>query len=70
MATDAYPARHFSLTNSEPAQVANLPRLLRRVAAEIERRDLLPQDLLDVVVQQQPGPHGPTWAATVYWSER
>lgn len=69
MATHAYRAQHFSLTNAEPAQVGNLPRLLRRLAAEIERRDLLPEDLLDVVVQQQPGPHGPTWAATVYWSE-
>jgi hypothetical protein len=70
MAQHAWTARHFSLANSEPSQAGNLPRLLRRVAGEIERREIAPESVLDLVAQQQAGPSGPTWAVTVYWSDQ
>jgi len=46
-------SRRFSLTNPRDDGSTDLPRLLRRMADEVERRDLDPMDILDLTVSQE-----------------
>lgn len=68
MSTNPSTAQHFSLSNPRLDGAGDLPRLLRRVADEIEARDIAPMDLLDVTVSSEMTADGPWWAVTVYWS--
>ncbi|BEL04529.1 hypothetical protein Q0Z83_027200 [Actinoplanes sichuanensis] len=61
-------SRHFSLTNPRDDGNSDLPRLLRRMADEIESRNLEPMDILDLTVSQEITEDGPWWSATIYWS--
>ena len=60
--TDKWSCQHFSLANPLRRGATDLPKLLRRVATEIEKRDIGPMDLLDLTGD------GPWWSATIYWS--
>lgn len=66
--TESWTARRFSLTNPQDDGAADLPRLLRRVADEIEARHLDPMDLLDLTISQEMTADGPWWSASLYWS--
>ena len=44
-----------------------MPRLLRRVADEIEARGIDPMDILDPTVSQDITEDGPWWSVTFYW---
>jgi hypothetical protein len=61
-------SRRFSLSNPSDDGGADLPRLLRRMADEIEKLDPDPMDILDLTVSQQMTADGPWWSATLYWS--
>ena len=65
---DTWTCHHFSLSNALDDRPGDLPHLLRRVADEIERRQILAMDLLDVTISQETTADGPWWAVTVYWS--
>lgn len=66
--SDRWACSHFSLGNPRDDGATDLPRLLRRLADEMERRRLDPLDILDVTVSQEMTEDGPWWSATVYWS--
>ncbi|MFC4071837.1 hypothetical protein [Actinoplanes subglobosus] len=66
--TESWASRHFSLTNPRDDGSTDLPRLLRRIADEIENRDLDPMDILDLTIAQEITEDGPWWSATLYWS--
>jgi hypothetical protein len=56
-------------TESLPCFVADdLPRLLRRVADEIETRAIAPMELLDLTVSREITADGPWWMVTLYRS--
>lgn len=63
-----YNARHFSLANALDDRPADLPHLLRRVAAKIEQYGIDPMELLDVTISKEMTADGPWWSASVYWS--
>ncbi|GAA3913573.1 hypothetical protein [Actinoplanes auranticolor] len=48
--TEWWTSRRFSLTSPRDDGSTYLPRLLRRIADEIEKRDLDPMDILDLRV--------------------
>lgn len=58
----------FSLANALDDRPADLPHLLRRMADEIDRRGLTPDELLDLTISYDIAADGPWWSATVYWS--
>ena len=65
-----HPARHFSICNPEGPTSNDLPRLLRRLADQIETDGIKNSDILDVTVTgAEITEHGSWWQATVYWSE-
>jgi hypothetical protein len=66
--TEWWTSRRFSLANPRDNGLSNLPRLLRRMADEIEKRNLDPMDILDLTVSQEMTADGPWWSATIYWS--
>jgi hypothetical protein len=66
--TDKWSCQHFSLANPLRRGATDLPKLLRRVATEIEKRDISPMDLLDLTIHQEMTGDRPWWSATVYWS--
>jgi len=66
--TDKWSCQHFSLANPLNRGASDLPKLLRRVATEIEKRDIGPMDLLDLTIHQEMTGAGSWWSATVYWS--
>ncbi|GAA4973808.1 hypothetical protein [Actinoplanes utahensis] len=66
--TESWTSRHFSLTNPRDDGSTDLPRLLRRMADEIEDLDLDPMDILDLTIAQEITEDGPWWSATLYWS--
>lgn len=66
--TNAWPCLHFSLANPRDASQGDLPKLLRRLASEIEERHLEAIDILDVTVSQEMTEEGPWWSATLYWA--
>jgi hypothetical protein len=45
-----------------------MPKLLRRVATEIEKHHIKPMDLLDVTIPQGMTEDGPWQSVIVYWS--
>ena len=65
--SDHWPCRHFSLANPRP-DGADLPRLFRRLADEVERLDIDPLGILDMTVSHEMTEDGPWWSATLYWS--
>jgi len=66
--TNAWSCLHFSLANPRDASQGDLPKLLRRLASEIEERRLEAVDILDLTVSQEMTEQGPWWSATLYWS--
>lgn len=66
--SDHWPCRHFSLANPRTDGATDLPRLLRRLADEVEKREIDPLTILDVTVSDEITEDGPWWSATVYWS--
>jgi hypothetical protein len=46
---DKWSCQHFSLANPLNRGATDLPKLLRRVATEIEKRDIGPMELLDLM---------------------
>ena len=39
------------------------------MAAEIEKLRIDPRTILDLTVSQEMGESGPSWSATLYWSD-
>jgi hypothetical protein len=68
MDEESYPCRVFSLGNPREDGATDLPRLLRRVADEIERLHIDPMEVLDVTIEQEIMEDGPWWSVSVYWS--
>jgi hypothetical protein len=66
--TDQWSCSHFSIANPRDARASNLPELLRRLAAEFDRRDIKATEILDVIIANEITEDGPWWSATVYWS--
>lgn len=64
---NGYACRHFSLTNGDGKHASDLPRLLRRVASEIEEMAITPMDLMDLTIHHEMTTNGPSWSATVYF---
>ena len=60
-------SRRFSLSNPRDDGSTDLPRLLRRVADEIDSRGIDPMDILDLTVSQQITEDGPWWSVNLYW---
>lgn len=65
---DAWTCLHFTPSNPRDDGAEDLPRLLRRVAEEVERRGITAVELLDVAVPSEITAAGPWWAVSVYWS--
>ena len=64
-----FSCRHFSLANAlDSGQGDELPTLLRRVADEIEDKEIKPTEILDLTVSSKVTADGPWWSVTVYWS--
>lgn len=59
-----YPCRHFSLTNKQGPDRCDLPRLLRRLAKQIEAEGI-EKDVFDVRISFEDS--GQTWVGTVYF---
>ena len=66
--TDEWSCNHFSLANPRDDRASDLPELLRRLAAEFERRDIKATEILDVTIASEITNDGRWWSATVYWS--
>jgi hypothetical protein len=66
--TDSWPSRHFSISNPRANDVTDLPALLRRAAAEIERQQIKADEVLVVTIDQEITEDGPWWSATVVWA--
>jgi len=66
--SDYYLCRHFSIANPIDDGATDLPRLLRRVADEIDERGIKPMDILDLTIENEITGDGPWWSATLYWS--
>lgn len=65
---ETWSSNHFSLGNPKEDGADDLPRLLRRIADEIERRGIGPMQVLDLTVSQEMTEGGPWWSVTLYWS--
>ncbi len=59
---------HFSLANARDDGATDLPRLLRRLADEIELRAIDPMDIVALAISEEMTEDGPWWDATVVWS--
>jgi hypothetical protein len=66
--SDHWPCQHFSLANPREDGATDLPRLLRRLADELEKREIDSLDILDLTVSHEMTEGGPWWSATLYWS--
>ena len=64
----SWPCQHFSLANPRRRGSADLPKLLRSMAAELEKRRIDPMEILDLTISQEMTERGPWWSATLYWS--
>jgi hypothetical protein len=60
--------QHFSLANPVDDGSTDLPKLLRRVAEQIEARGIEAMDILDLTITNEITADGPWWSATIYWS--
>jgi hypothetical protein len=66
---ESFLCHHFALANPGDDDTAtSLPVLLRRVADEIEAREIQPMQILDLTVSEEMTASGPWWSATVYWA--
>jgi hypothetical protein len=65
---NSWPCQHFSLANPRRRGAANLPKLLRSMATEIEKLRIDPMAILDLTISQEMTDSGPSWSATLYWS--
>ncbi len=65
--SESWTCRHFTLGNPRNDGSTDLPRLLRRVADEIDARAILPMDILDMTVSHEITEDGPWWSVTLYW---
>jgi hypothetical protein len=54
--SDTFSCNHFALSNPADDGADDLPRLLRQIADEIERRAIAPMELLDLTVSQESPP--------------
>lgn len=68
MTNDAHPSLHFSLANPRDDGATDLPRLLRRLADEIESQAIDPLDIISLTISEEMTENGPWWSATVVWS--
>jgi hypothetical protein len=59
---------HFSLANAGDDRPWDLAHLLRRIADEIDAREIKPMEILDLTVSKEITEHGPWWSVTLYWS--
>lgn len=66
--SDSWSCLRFSLANPRNDGATDLPRLLRRLADEIEGREVRAMDILDLTVSHEIIEDGPWWSATLYWS--
>ncbi|HEY5455966.1 MAG TPA: hypothetical protein VIJ96_10890 [Acidothermaceae bacterium] len=66
--TDQWSCSQFSISNARDDSTSDLPALLRRLAAEIERREISPTDILDVTIANEITGDGPWWSGSVYWA--
>jgi hypothetical protein len=65
---ESWSSQHFSLANPRDDGAADLPKLLRRIADEIDARQLDPMRILDLTISQEVIEDGPWWSASLYWS--
>jgi hypothetical protein len=66
---DKWTCQHFSMGNPAGKTATDLPRLLRRVAKEIERMEISAMDILDLTIASDMTADGPWWSVTVYFSK-
>jgi hypothetical protein len=66
--SESWSSQHFSLANPRDDGADDLPKLLRRIADEIEGRQLDPMNILDLTISQEIIESGPWWSASLYWS--
>ena len=59
--------RHFSISNPRDDGSDDLPRLLRRVADQIEQYEIKSMDVLQLTVELEMTSDGPWWSATIFW---
>ena len=59
---------NFSLANPRNDGAGDLPKLLRRVADEIDQRGIAPMEILDLTLSSEINDEGPWWSVTLYWS--
>jgi hypothetical protein len=65
---EAFPSVHFSLANPRDDGATDLPRLLRRLADEIERRGIRPMEVITLTISEEITEEGPWWSGTLVWS--
>lgn len=63
----SFPSRHFALRNPVDDGPEDLPKLLRRVADEVDLRGISPDDILDLTVSGEIEDFGLCWSVSVYW---
>jgi hypothetical protein len=66
--SESWSSQLFSLANPRDAEADDLPKLLRRLADEIEARQLDPMKILDLTISQEIIESGPWWSAPLYRS--
>ena len=66
--SNTWSCNHFSLANAHDDRPSDLAHLLRRLAAEIEHRQIEPLEILDLTVPKEITGNGPRWSGTLYWA--
>ena len=66
--SESWSSQHFTLANPRDDGAGDLPKLLRRIADEIEERQLDPMNILDLTISQEIIEGGPWWSASLYCS--
>jgi hypothetical protein len=66
--SEQWTCQHFALANPIDDGRSDLPKLLRRVAEEIEARGIQAMDILDLTIRSEMTADGPWWSITLYWS--
>lgn len=68
VAEPSWTCQHFTLSNAVDDRPDDLPRLLRRVADQLETVGVQPMEILDLTISQEMTVDGPAWSATFYWA--